>query len=69
MPPEEIMKKEEMVIRKDEREKVLNELITFCETCKEKLMNLSIPLRDRPLRALNDVIQHCCELENIDDDN
>ena len=69
MQTEEIMKKEKKAIRKDEREKVLNELITFCETRKEKLMNLSIPLRDRPLRALNEVIQHCCELENIDDDN
>ncbi len=69
MPPEEIMKKEEMMIRKDEREKVLNELITFCEKSKEKLMNLSIPIRDRPLRAYNEIIQHCCELENIDENN
>ena len=73
MNPEEVLAKEKLnqeeMIRKDEREKVLNEIISFCEERKTHLMNLSIPLREKALKAFNSVIQHCCEIEGVDSDD
>lgn len=50
-------------IRKDERQKVYEEIIKYCEKQKSKLMNLSIPIRSMPLSALNGVIAYCCNNE------
>jgi hypothetical protein len=66
MPPEEVLKKElsyEETIRKDERQKVYEEIIKFCEERKSKFMNLSIPIRDMPISELNKVIAYCCTNE------
>ena len=66
MPPEEILVKElsyEESIRKDERQKVYEEIIEYCEEQKSKLMNLSIPIRNMPISILNKVIEYCCNNE------
>ena len=66
MPPEEVLKKElayEESIRKDERQKVYEEIIKYCEEQKSKLMNLSIPIRNMPISVLNKVIKYCCDNE------
>ena len=66
MPPEEVLKKElayKESIRKDERQKVYEEIINFCEEQKSKLMNLSIPIRNMPISMLNKVIAYCCDNE------
>ena len=67
MPPEEVLVKEssyEESIRKDERQKVYEEIIKYCEEQKSKLMNLSIPIRNMPISVLNKVIEYCCNNEN-----
>ena len=46
-------------IRKDERQKVYEEIIKYCEEQKSKLMNLSIPIRNMPISILNKVIEYC----------
>ncbi len=66
MPPEEVFVKEsfyEESIRKDERQKVYEEIIEYCEEQKSKLMNLSIPIRNMPISILNKVIEYCCNNE------
>lgn len=66
MPPEEVIVKESSYqesIRKDERQKVYEEIIKFCEEQKSKLMNLSIPIRNMPISVLNKVIEYCCDNE------
>ena len=66
MPPEEALVKElsyEESIRKDERQKVYEEIIKFCEEQKSKLMNFSIPIREMPISVLNTVIAYCCSNE------
>ena len=66
MPPEEALVKElsyEESIRKDERQKVYEEIIKFCEEKKLKLMNFSIPIREMPISVLNMVIAYCCSNE------
>ena len=66
MPPEEVLEKEssyEESIRKDERQKVCEEIIKYCEKQKSNLMNLSIPIRNIPISVLNKVIAHCCDNE------
>ena len=66
MPPEEVLAKEsfyEESIRKDERQKVYEEIIEYCEEQKSKLMNLSIPIRNMPISILNKVIEYCCNNE------
>jgi len=66
MPPEEVLTKElsyEESIRKDERQKVYEEIIKYCEEQKSKLMNLSIPIRNMPISILNKVIEFCCDNE------
>lgn len=66
MPPEEVLAKEssyEKSIRKDERQKVYEEIIKYCEEQKSKLMNLSIPIRNMPISVLNKVIVYCCNNE------
>lgn len=66
MPPEEVLVKElsyEESIRKDERQKVYEEIIEYCEEQKSKLMNLSIPIRNMPISILNKVIEYCCNNE------
>ena len=66
MPPEEVFEKEssyEESIRKDERQKVYEEIIKYCEEQKSKLMNLSIPIRNMPISILNKVIAYCCNNE------
>lgn len=66
MPPEEVIIKESSYqesIRKDERQKVYEEIIKFCEEQKSKLMNLSIPIRNMPISVLNKVIEYCCDNE------
>ena len=63
MPPEEVLVKEtsyEESIRKDERQKVYEEIIKYCEEQKSRLMNLSIPIRNMPISILNKVIEYCC---------
>ena len=67
MPPEEVLVKEssyEESIRKDERQKVYEEIIKYCEEQKSRLMNLSIPIRNMPISILNKVIEYCCNNEN-----
>ena len=61
MLPEELSYEES--IRKDERQKVYEEIIKFCEEQKSKLMNFSIPIREMPISVLNAVIKHCCDKE------
>ena len=65
MPPEELAKElsYEDSIRKDERQKVYEEIIKFCEEQKSKLMNFSIPIREMPISVLNTVIAYCCNNE------
>lgn len=66
MPPKEVLVKElsyEESIRKDERQKVYEEIIEYCEEQKSKLMNLSIPIRNMPISILNKVIEYCCNNE------
>lgn len=66
MPPEEELAKEssyEESIRKDERQKVYEEIIKYCEEQKSRLMNLSIPIRNMPISVLNKVITYCCSNE------
>lgn len=66
MPPKEVLVKEtsyEESIRKDERQKVYEEIIKFCEEQKSKLMNFSIPIREMPISILNRVIAYCCSNE------
>ena len=66
MPPKEVLEKEssyEESIRKDERQKVYEEIIKYCEEQKSRLMNLSIPIRNMPISVLNKVITHCCDNE------
>ena len=66
MPPEEVLVKEssyEESIRKDERQKVYEEIIKYCEEQKSRLMNLSIPIRNMPISVLNKVIEYCCSNE------
>ena len=66
MPQEEILTKEssyEETIRKDERQKVYEEIIKYCEEQKSRLMNLSIPIRNMPISVLNKVIEYCCDNE------
>ena len=66
MPPKEVLEKEssyEESIRKDERQKVYEEIIKYCEEQKSNLMNLSIPIRNIPISVLNKVITHCCDNE------
>ena len=66
MPPEEVLVKElsyEESIRKDERQKVYEEIIEYCEEQKSKLMNLSIPIRNMPISILNKVMEYCCNNE------
>ena len=66
MPPGEVFVKElsyEESIRKDERQKVYEEVIKFCEEQKSKLMNFSIPIREIPISVLNRVIAYCCSNE------
>ena len=66
MPPEKVLEKElsyEESIRKDERQKVYEEIIKFCEEQKSKLMNFSIPIREMPISVLNTVIAYCCNNE------
>lgn len=67
MPPEEVLKKEELSyeesIRKDERQKVYEEIINYCEEQKSRLMNFSIPIRNMPISVLNKVIEYCCNNE------
>ena len=67
MPLEEVLVKESSYqesIRKDERQKVYEEIIKYCEEQKSKLMNLSIPIRNMPISILNKVIEYCCNNEN-----
>ena len=64
--PQEVLEKDssyEESIRKDERQKVYEEIIKYCEEQKSKLMNLSIPIRNMPISALNKVIEYCCDNE------
>ena len=66
MPPEEVLVKElsyEESIRKDERQKVYEKIINYCEELKSELINLSIPIRDMPISMLNKVIEYCCDNE------
>ena len=66
MPPEEELAKEssyEESIRKDEQQKVYEEIIKYCEEQKSRLMNLSIPIRNIPISVLNKVIAYCCSNE------
>ena len=66
MPPEKEFAKElsyEESIRKDERQKVYEEIIRYCEERKQKLMNFSIPIRNMPISILNKVIKYCCSNE------
>ena len=66
MPPKEVLVKElsyEESIRKDERQKVYEEIIKYCEEQKTKLMNLSISIRNMPISVLNKVIEYCCSNE------
>ena len=66
MPPEEVLKKElsyEESVRKDERQKVYEDIIKYCEEQKSRLMNLSIPIRNMPISVLNKVIEYCCSNE------
>ena len=66
MPPEKEFAKElsyEESIRKDERQKVYEEIIKYCEEQKSRLMNLSIPIRNMPISILNKVIEYCCSNE------
>ena len=66
MPPEKEFAKElsyEESIRKDERQKVYEEIIKFCEEQKSKLMNFSIPIREMPISVLNTIIAYCCNNE------
>ena len=66
MPPKDVLVKEtsyEESIRKDERQKVYEEIIKFCEEQKSKLMNFSIPIREMPISILNRVIAYCCSNE------
>ena len=66
MPQEEVFVKElsyEESIRKDERQKVYEEIIKYCEEQKSKLMNFSIPIRNMPISILNKVIEYCCNNE------
>ena len=53
----------EKEIRKDERQKVYEEIINFCEKRKTELMNFSIPIREMPISILNKVIKYCCNNE------
>ena len=53
-------------IRKDERQKVYEEIIKYCEEQKSKLMNLSIPIRNMPISVLNKVIAYCCNNETYE---
>ena len=57
MLPEELSYEES--IRKDERQKVYEEIIKYCEEQKSRLMNLSIPIRNMPISVLNKVIAYC----------
>ena len=69
MPPEEVIEKDlsyEKTIRKDERQKVFEDIIDLCESHKKKLMNLSIPMRERSMCILNDIIGYCCKHETDD---
>ena len=50
-------------IRKDERQKVYEEIINYCEEQKSKLMNLPIPIRNIQISALNKIIEYCCDNE------
>ena len=62
MLPKEVFVKEssyEESIRKDERQKVYEEIIKYCEEQKSRLMNLSIPIRNMPISILNKVIAYC----------
>ena len=64
--PQEVLEKDssyEESIRKDERQKVYEEIIKYCEEQKSKLMNLSIPIRNMPISVLNKVIEYCCDNE------
>lgn len=66
MSPDEVLVKEssyEESIRKDERQKVYEEIIKYCEEQKLRLMNLSIPIRNMPISVLNKVIEYCCSNE------
>ena len=66
MSPEEVLVKEsayEESIRKDERKKVYEEIIKYCEEQKSRLMNLSISIRNIPISILNKVIEYCCSNE------
>ena len=63
---QEVLEKDssyEEFIRKDERQKVYEEIIKYCEEQKSKLMNLSIPIRNMPISVLNKVIEYCCDNE------
>lgn len=51
---------------KTERMKVYEEIIELCEFHKKKLMNLSIPMRERSVNILNDIIGYCCKHETDD---
>ena len=44
---------------KNERVKVYDDIIELCEFHKKKLMNLSIPMRERSMTILNDIIGYC----------
>ena len=64
--PQEVLEKDssyEESIRKDERQKVYEEIIKYCEEQKSRLMNLSIPIRNMPISILNKVIAYCCSNE------
>ena len=50
-------------IRKDERQKVYEEIINYCEEQKSILMNLSTSIRNMPISVLNKVIEYCCSNE------
>ena len=66
MPQKEVVVKESSYqesIRKDERQKVYEEIINYCEERKTELMNFSIPIREMPISVLNAVIKHCCDKE------
>ena len=66
MPPEQEFAKElsyEKSIRNDERQKVYEEIIKYCEEQKSRLMNLSIPIRNMPISVLDKVIAYCCNNE------
>lgn len=44
---------------KTERMKVYEEIIELCEFHKKKLMNLSIPMRERSMNIVDDIIGYC----------